>query len=473
MKRLSALFRHSAVRSFLLFWGCCAVLACNSNTQTQTTEKTTSTSQTDTANGGKTALVDTADTTPFKPTGMTFPVLDALVYDKDFVSEMKSRLQLTDEELTKLKGAAQACVKDLDEHGDGTAYLSDAEAVAKRSEGQIKTILGSARANALQQLVAERYANGNISGLLPDKPNTIPTDTRVIVNAPAFRMDIFKSGELVKSYLVGIGQQKYPLPAGMRHAENIIFNPTWTPPNEPWVKGKFAPGKVVAAGSKDNPLGPVKIPIGAPSLIHGGKQPYKLGNYASHGCVGLTNDGIRDFTATLAQVLGSEGLTVDSVESYGKAKTRTKYQKLPQSVPVELRYETIVAEKGSLVIYRDVYTRGTNTVENARKVLAAYNLNYNDLPAGEKAALHAALETMNRDAAGKPIAEDLGPRPAGNSVAEASSPTDTSTSKKAKKAKKGPSKEMRVFISGLDGRGYPEAVVMVGRLEPKEDTAGK
>ncbi len=400
--------------------------------------------------------------------GMTFPVLDALLYDKDFVNEAKTKLSLTDEELHKLKGATAASAGNLHKYGEKTGYFGDAKKVAKRSEGQLKTILGPERAYQLQRLVADRYANGPIPGLLPDTPNAIPTDTRVVINAPAHRMDIFKEGNLVKSYLVGIGQQKYPLPTGMRHAEYIIFNPTWTPPNEPWVRGKFAPGKVVAAGSKDNPLGPVKIPIGAPSLIHGGKQPYKLGTYASHGCVGLTNDGIRDFTATLAQAAGGAGFTADSVASYGKNRAKTKWQKLPSPVPVELRYETIVAEDGNLMIYRDVYTRGTNTMAQAQKVLAAYNLNFDDLPEPEKTALYDALEAMNRDASGKPIAASIGARPAGDSAP----PADTTAAGKPAKSGKAAPKQMTVAIAGLAGRGYPAATEMVGRTAPKTDTSG-
>ena len=133
-------------------------------------------------------------------------------------------------------------------------------------------------------------------------PNAVPTDTRVVVNIPAFRMDLFQDGSLVKSYQVGIGYPDFPLPQGLRKASTIIFNPTWTPPDEPWVEGskKVKVGQKVEAGSPLNPLGPIKIPIGLPSLIHGGKSPAKLGTFASHGCVGLTNPQVQDFSVVLA-----------------------------------------------------------------------------------------------------------------------------------------------------------------------------
>jgi lipoprotein-anchoring transpeptidase ErfK/SrfK len=114
-------------------------------------------------------------------------------------------------------------------------------------------------------------------------------------------MDVFQDGKLLKTYRVGIGYPEFPLPTGMRKADTIIFNPTWTPPDEPWVKGKVKPGQKVEAGSKLNPLGPIKIPIGLPSLIHGGKAVARLGNFASHGCVGLTNAQVQDFSLVLAQ----------------------------------------------------------------------------------------------------------------------------------------------------------------------------
>ena len=111
-------------------------------------------------------------------------------------------------------------------------------------------------------------------------------------------MDLFEDGKLVKSYKIGIGYPEFPLPTGLRKAETIIFNPTWTPPDEPWVEspgGKIKIGERIEAGDKLNPLGSIKIPIGLPSLIHGGKAPAKLGGFASHGCVGLTNAQVKDF----------------------------------------------------------------------------------------------------------------------------------------------------------------------------------
>src|SRR2546423_15240111 len=36
-------------------------------------------------------------------------------------------------------------------------------------------------------------------------PNAVPKDTRIVVNIPAFRMDVFRQVTLLKSYKIGIG----------------------------------------------------------------------------------------------------------------------------------------------------------------------------------------------------------------------------------------------------------------------------
>src|SRR5262249_23454752 len=155
-------------------------------------------------------------------------------------------------------------------------------------------------------------------------PNTVPTDSRIVINIPAFRMDVFDRGRLVKSYKIGIGYPQFPLPIGLRKATTIIFNPTWTPPDSPWIaKMNVTAGEKIQPGSKLNPLGPIKVPIGGPSLIHGGKSPAKIGTFASHGCVGLTTPQVQDFAKLLAQVGGAQVTDAD-LANYARNKTQTK-----------------------------------------------------------------------------------------------------------------------------------------------------
>ena len=216
-------------------------------------------------------------------------------------------------------------------------------------------------------------------------------------------------------------------------------------------------GEKVAAGSKLNPLGPIKIPIGLPSLIHGGKSPAKLGTFASHGCVGLTTPQVQDFSKLLAQVAGGE-ISDKQLQSYFKDKTKTQVVKLNQAVPVELRYETIVVEDGKLQIYRDVYDQDTNTEANLRAVLEANGIKFEDLSEQERTEVLDALNAMSRH-----------PQPASSKASPAASPVAAGEASPKSADKKTPvarnkkpigknQKEVVIELAALQGKGYPAAV---------------
>jgi len=397
---------------------------------------------------------------------VTLPVLDAMFNaDENFAGELKSKVQLTDEQIDNLKRLSREAVANLSEN-EADENSRSTRAAIQRAEGQIREMLGEQKSPQFFDFVRERWSNGETANNANNStaaPNSVPTDTRIVVNAPAYRMDIFQAGKLVKSYKIGIGYPEFPLPSGMRKADTIIFNPTWTPPDEPWVKGKIEAGKTVAAGDKLNPLGPIKIPIGLPSLIHGGKQPARLGGFASHGCVGLTNPQVQDFALELAKVSGLE-LTAEDVKNYEKQKTETKNVKLNQPIPVELRYETIVVEDGKLKIYRDVYERGTNTEENLRRVLEVYGVTLDNLPEREK--ILAGLKQMAIDATGNIIEVNANSNSNSGKTnsANLNSKNSNSTDSKVTRNITG-KKEVSFDIAELKGKGYP---AMSGAKELKK-----
>lgn len=413
---------------------------------------------------------------------VTLPVLDAMFTEEDFVGELKSKAQLSDEQIQNLKKLSREAVGNLDEGKSGESGGST-RAAMERADKEIRAMLGEEKTSKLFDVVRQRWAQGideadNSSGNSSDKTakaNAIPTDTRIVVNAPAYRMDIFQTGKLVKSYKIGIGYPEFPLPSGMRKADTIIFNPTWTPPDEAWVKGKIEAGKTVAAGDKLNPLGPIKIPIGSPSLIHGGKQVAKLGGFASHGCVGLTNPQVQDFAFELGKISGLS-LTAADIKNYEKQKTETKNVKLDKAVPVELRYETIVVENGKLKIFRDVYERGTNTEENLRRVFDGYGVSFDSLNEAQRTKIFAGLKQMAFDAEGQPVdAENNQPNNGDmKSGTNANSKTPVANSKtkggsnskdagaddgKVTRSIKG-KKEVSFDIAELKGKGYPSPIGM-------------
>jgi lipoprotein-anchoring transpeptidase ErfK/SrfK len=416
---------------------------------------------------------NTAATTPAAKTGntaqgtVTLPLLDALfAQDDNFASELKSKLQLTDDQINKLKTVAREETSRLRE-SDDDAHQGTTSAARRQAEQQITSAIGAEKAQQLYAFINERSDGATAS--VASTPGAVPTDTRVVVNAPAFRMDVFNGGKLVKTYKVGIGYPEFPLPTGLRKADTIIFNPTWTPPDEPWVESsnKVKVGETVEAGSKLNPLGVLKIPIGQPSLIHGGKSPAKIGNFASHGCVGLTDKQAQDFAKLLAQT-GGASVTDAQIAEYQKNKTETKNVKLNSPIPVELRYETITVEDGKLHIYRDVYDRGTNTEENLRAVLQANGLTLEQLNEAERAQAMEALKQMSRDAAGRPA---TGASNDNSNTAKNGSKNNSNASGKVTSTIKG-QKEIVIGVAALAGKGYP-APVNLDTGGAKPEASGK
>lgn len=375
---------------------------------------------------------------------ITLPMLDALMSDEEFVAKAKTEQKLTDEEVKKLRDEARAAVQDLSEEGDDD--VRSTSSAASDALNKLKSILGEQRAAAFIKFVSQQHSNS--AETQAGQMNAVPSDTRVVVNIPAYRMDVFKDGELVKTYKIGIGYPEFPIPTGTRTAKAIIFNPTWTPPDEPWVKGKLKPFQKVEAGDKLNPLGPIKIPIGSPSLIHGGKSAARLGTFNSHGCVGLTNGQVQDFAAVISSIAGNE-ITLGEVKNYEKQKTETKQVPLDKPVTVELRYETIVVENGVLKLYRDVYEHGTNTEANLRTVLEKHGVSLDSMDAAMKQKILDGLKQMSRDAMGN----QLDARASANTNTNAN---PKSTSDKVTRAIKG-KKEVSFPIPALAGKGYPAA----------------
>ena len=212
----------------------------------------------------------------------------------------------------------------------------------------------------------------------------------MVVNIPAYRMDVFQDGSLVKSYKIGIGYPEFPLPTGLRKAQSIIFNPTWTPPDEPWV----AKMKNVAVGERSGrqQVNPWVHKDSIVPIAYSGGNRRPSGDWLRRTAGRMRRRRSRIFTG-LRKRRNRNSLSYD--HSHFK-ETKTQVVKLDKAVPVELRYETIVVEDGKLHIYRDVYDQDTNTEENLRKVLEANGIQFEDLSEAEREQVLNALSAMSR-----------------------------------------------------------------------------
>jgi lipoprotein-anchoring transpeptidase ErfK/SrfK len=399
----------------------------------------------------------TSQPTPFSSASdlpVRLPVLDRLLSDQAYTAALKSKVELNDgqiaalrkitsEESAKIRSAGPATQTTAEQDAGGRALKAIRELVGSDKTDQMLALALERGSDQLESLAAKEPELTMLKG-----PNAVPNDTRIVVNIPAFRMDVFKEGALLKSYKVGIGYQEFPLPTGFRKAEMIVFNPTWTQPNESWASN---PGEVVPAGDKGNPLGPIKVPIGGANLIHGGKALAKIGTFASHGCVGLTNEQVKEFARILADATNTP-LKDETIAAYLKKKIRTQVVKLSHIVPVELRYETIVIQDGQLHVYRDVYNKNTNTEQNLRAAFEANRVVFDSLSEEEKTR---ALEAVNA----------MSLRPKKQPTKPQVSVSENSTDKRAlfaerkieaeRQRKLRNQKEIVVDLSMLTGKGYP------------------
>jgi hypothetical protein len=151
---------------------------------------------------------------------------------------------------------------------------------------------------------------------------------------------------------------------------------------------------------------------------------------------------VKDFALLLSKASGTE-LDDTTLAGYLQDKEETKTVKLNETVPVELRYETIVLEDGKLHIYKDVYAQNTNTEENLRKVLEAHGARFEDLPEQQRTEALNALNSMSANPKAVP------------------SPSPSPSPDKKSARKKEPAKvvkEVVVEVAALAGKGYPAPV---------------
>lgn len=196
-------------------------------------------------------------------------------------------------------------------------------------------------------------------------PGVAAADLRVVVNLPAYTLRLLDGDEVVMERPVTIGAPEHPTPVGHWQVDRLIWNPSWTPPpsvaadrEEPLPPG---PG---------NPMGAVKLRLTRAIFLHGTERLRQLGQPASHGCIRLANKDARALAEHLQRRLFSE-------DEHRRLRQRRQARPdepvavpLPESVPVRVRYEPLVLDKGGGIIHPDVYGRLDNVRGYLRRALA-------------------------------------------------------------------------------------------------------
>ncbi|MGB8507258.1 MAG: L,D-transpeptidase, partial [Pyrinomonadaceae bacterium] len=200
-------------------------------------------------------------------------------------------------------------------------------------------------------------------------------DINLTLNVPSFRLTLWQNGREVRSYWIGVGMKDYPIYIGEREANEVIWNPAWIPPASEWVSSHkgVSPGEIIKASDPRNPLGKLKIPLGDGYLIHQAAKTTDPGNLVSHGCVRVLRTDLYDLAE---KITAARSLPVTRRQiALAKAGTKQLLIPLDTPLPVEVHYDTLVVEDGTLHVYPDVYDRRMNTVQRLRDELVSSGAN--------------------------------------------------------------------------------------------------
>ena len=199
-----------------------------------------------------------------------------------------------------------------------------------------------------------------------ETPTTLPPPS-ITVNIAARRLYLYdERAALVKTYPVAVGSPRYRTPIRAQALRTIVWNAWWMPPPSPWAQHD----KPTPPG-QHNPLGNIKMPIGASLMLHGTNKPQSIGTAASHGCIRLFTPDAWE----LARWLQSHSTAPHSdvlFQEYASNRQRSFSVQLGPTIPVDLVYDYVEIRADQLHVYHDIYARIGNKWAHIMQTLAAH-----------------------------------------------------------------------------------------------------
>ncbi len=184
-----------------------------------------------------------------------------------------------------------------------------------------------------------------------------PAGYRLIVNAPANKLYVYKDGVKVKTFLVSIGRKGFETPPGKYSINHVVMNPWWHPPESNWARDQQPqpPGP-------DNPMGRAKLYFANLLYIHGSPMERQLGEPASHGCIHMANDDVLELTRMLAVYAAPKSL--DVIEAAIRSTGLTREVWFQNKIPLDIQYNIVEVADGNLEIHPDVYKLAKSSVRD-------------------------------------------------------------------------------------------------------------
>ena len=157
------------------------------------------------------------------------------------------------------------------------SLIAGEEANRQSSAPQVRSLMPIAIPNLPQ-----------IQPILPDVPADV---VRLVLRRGERRVYVYRGEEQLASYPVAVGRPGWETPIGTFEVIQMIEHPGWT---NPFTREVVPPGS-------ENPLGDRWIGFWTDGTnyigFHGTPNRESVGRAASHGCVRLYNEDIRDLYA--------------------------------------------------------------------------------------------------------------------------------------------------------------------------------
>ncbi len=206
--------------------------------------------------------------------------------------------------------------------------------IRRRLAGSARLLLGSSAALTLMSATTTR---------LEQQP------LRLVVNVPAYRLDVYEGEQRIRTYTVAVGAPKYRTPRGTFAIARVEWNPWWIPPASDWARNE----KPTPPGWK-NPVGRVKMTWRPEYCLHGTPFVTSLGSAQSHGCIRMANeDAIA--VARLIHAHVAPAVPADSIDRWVADTSATRRIELAEPVPFEITYDVAELRDGALLLHRDIY----------------------------------------------------------------------------------------------------------------------
>lgn len=223
-------------------------------------------------------------------------------------------------------------------------------------------------------------------------------ELRLLLNLPAYRLDVFEHGTLGRTISVAVGQPKYPTPIGHYRLDFVVWNPWWHPPDRWWARHE----RITPPGWS-NPVGRVKLHVTDLVFMHGTPLEASRGSAASHACIRMSN-GDAIALARLVHSYAGPPLPPGLLDSLVADTTRTRTIALSRTVPVDIDYDLAEVRAGNLWIWVDIYRlAGTRVPSTESQALAALASVAADTGIIDTASVRALVRMARRTATHLPV----------------------------------------------------------------------